>query len=138
MSKKGGYLVAWKHAYRSKEDGGLGIINLWNHNYALLLKFLLKFYHRLDLPWVHLTWEKLYSNGKPPHERKNVGFFWWRDIMSLATSFFLITKCKANRQIFVAFWSDHWDLGVVKVKFPQLHSFPRKKRCSVSQFLTWD
>jgi hypothetical protein len=39
VTKKGGYLVAWKHACRSKKDGSLGIINLRNHNTALLLKF---------------------------------------------------------------------------------------------------
>jgi hypothetical protein len=55
VTKKGGYLVAWKHAYKIKEDGGLGIINLRNHNVALLLKFLHKFYKRLDLPWVHIV-----------------------------------------------------------------------------------
>jgi hypothetical protein len=52
VSKKGGYLVAWKHACRSKEDGSLGIANLRNHNIALLLKFLHKFYNKMDLPWV--------------------------------------------------------------------------------------
>jgi hypothetical protein len=87
VSKKGGHLVAWKYAYCSKDDGGLGIINLRNHNTALLLKFLHKFYNKLDLPWVHLTWNKLYSSGKPPHERKYVGSFWWRDVMSLCQAF---------------------------------------------------
>jgi hypothetical protein len=33
-NKKGGYLVSWKFAYRSKEDGGLGIINLRHQNSA--------------------------------------------------------------------------------------------------------
>jgi hypothetical protein len=51
-----GRLVAWKRACCSKEDGGLGIINLKNHNSALLMKFMHKFYNKLDLPWVELTW----------------------------------------------------------------------------------
>jgi hypothetical protein len=58
--------VAWKHACRSKEDKGLRIINLRNHNSTLLMKFLHKFYNNLDLPWVKLPWEKLYKNGRPP------------------------------------------------------------------------
>jgi hypothetical protein len=73
--KKSGYLVAWKHACRSKEDARLGIINLGTHNTALLLKFLHKFYNKLDLPWVHQTWNYLYKNGNPPHERHGVGSF---------------------------------------------------------------
>jgi hypothetical protein len=35
----------------------------------------------MDIPWVSLTWECLYKNGTPPHERQHVGSFWWRDIM---------------------------------------------------------
>jgi hypothetical protein len=59
VTKKGGYLVAWKRACQSKEEGGLGIINLKNHNSGLLMKFLHKFYNRLDLPRVELTWQNL-------------------------------------------------------------------------------
>lgn len=52
ITKKGGCLVAWKHACRSKEEGGLGIINLRTQNITLLLMFLHKFYNKADLPWV--------------------------------------------------------------------------------------
>jgi hypothetical protein len=44
------HLVSWKFACRSKEDGGLGIINLRHQNSALLLKFLHKFYNKAELP----------------------------------------------------------------------------------------
>lgn len=43
LTKKGGYLVAWKTACRAKEEGGLGIIDLRTQNTAILLKFLHKF-----------------------------------------------------------------------------------------------
>lgn len=55
LSKKGVYLVALKSACRSKDEGGLGIIDLRTQNIALLLKFLHKLYNSLDLPWVKLT-----------------------------------------------------------------------------------
>jgi hypothetical protein len=48
-----------------------------------------KFYNKLDLPWVSLIWYCLYRNGSPPHERSGVGSFWWRDIMSLSTNYFM-------------------------------------------------
>jgi hypothetical protein len=88
MNKKGGYLVAWRKATRLKEQGGLGIIDLRAHNTTLLLKFLNKFYNRVQVPWVQLTWSVFYSRPIPPHHRKGVGSFWWRDIMSLSDNFF--------------------------------------------------
>jgi hypothetical protein len=114
VNKKGGYLVAWKHACHSKADGGLGITDLRTHNTALLMKFLHKFYNIADLPWVHLTWNHFYRNSKPPHERKNVGSFWWRDIMSLAPKFIQMSKCTVKSGTSVSFWHDPWDLGVLK------------------------
>jgi hypothetical protein len=74
LNKKACYLVSW-FACRSIEDGGLGIINLRHQNSALLLKFLHEFYNKAELPWVRLTWQFFYSNGKPPHERRYVGSF---------------------------------------------------------------
>jgi hypothetical protein len=118
LTKKGGYLVSWKQACRSKEDGGLGIINLRTQNTALLLKFLHKFYNKLDLPWVSLTWSCLYRNGSPPHGRSGVGSFWWRDIMSLFTNYFMIASCLVQKGDTKAFWKDSWDLSVLKMEIP--------------------
>lgn len=58
--------------------------------------------------------------------------------MSLVPKFHSMASCKANSGIFFAFWNDQWDLAVVKLKFPQLHSFARKKNYSLNQFLVWD
>lgn len=49
-------------ACRTKGEGGLGIINLKNYNLALLLMHLHNFYNHADIPWVSLTWTKLYRN----------------------------------------------------------------------------
>jgi hypothetical protein len=115
----------------------MGIINIRNH-LVLLVKFPHKFYNTLDLPWVQLTWQKMYSNGKPPHERKCVDSFWWKDIISFAPNFLLMTRCRVNNGLSVSSWNDHWDLGVVNALYTQLVSFARKKGCSVSQFLAWE
>lgn len=53
--KGGGCLVAWKLRAKSKEQGGLGIIDLKVQNSALLMKSLHKFYNHADVPWVALT-----------------------------------------------------------------------------------
>jgi hypothetical protein len=59
--------VAWNLVCLPKSEGGLGVINVEVHNDALLLKIFHKFFDRADIPWVHLVWEKHYSNGKLPN-----------------------------------------------------------------------
>jgi hypothetical protein len=49
---------------RPKDEGGMGVLDLKSQNEALLLKNIHKFFNKADIPWVHLVWEKYYSNGK--------------------------------------------------------------------------
>jgi len=70
--------AAWPMVTKSKEEGGLGVLDLKTQNEALLLKNFHKFYNRADIPWVHLIWEKYYSNGRLPNHVKK-GSFWWKD-----------------------------------------------------------
>jgi hypothetical protein len=75
----------------AKNKRGLGLIRLIIHNDALLMKHLHKFYSREDLPWVHLIWEKYYTNGKVSgHTLK--GSFWWRGLLRLLNTFKEIAK----------------------------------------------
>ena len=62
------------------------MINLKIHNDALLLKFLHKFYNKLDVLWVHLIWDTYYMD-KVPHATNPVGSLWWRDILKLTPIF---------------------------------------------------
>jgi hypothetical protein len=62
--------AAWHMVCLPKSQGGLGVINLTTQNEALLLKNLHKFFNRLDIPWVHLIWEKHYQNDKLPSTMK--------------------------------------------------------------------
>jgi len=63
---------------KTKEKGGLGVIDIEKQNEALLLKNLNKFFNKKDIPWVQLIWEKYYRNGKLLGHTKK-GSFWWRD-----------------------------------------------------------
>jgi hypothetical protein len=47
--------AAWKMVTRPKDEGGLGALDLKSQNEALLLKNLLKFFNKVDIPWVHLV-----------------------------------------------------------------------------------
>ena len=59
---------------RPKEEGGLGVLDIKTQNEALLLKHLHKFFNRADVPWVHLVWEKHYTNGRLPNHVKKAHF----------------------------------------------------------------
>ena len=77
ISRRGICLAAWEPSCRSKDEGGLGIIDMKNQNTTLLMKFLDKFYNHADIPWFKLTWSKLYQNTNiPPHERSPTGSLW--------------------------------------------------------------
>ena len=67
---------------KPKSKGGLGVINIKIHNDALLLKFLHKFYNKLDVPWVTMLWDNQYVH-QVPHAVDFVGSFWWKDILKL-------------------------------------------------------
>ena len=109
----------------TKDEGGLGVLNLGNHNEALLMKYLHKFYNREDIPWVSLVWEKYYSNGRLP-ENSNRGSFWWfihkyKDVARI--------DLKDGRTCLL--WSDMW-LGMApETSFPELYSFAKNKRITI-------
>jgi hypothetical protein len=66
LNKKDNCLEAWSKVQRPKSQGGLGIINLAAKNKALLLKHLHKFFNKVDIPWVNLTWKAFYSAALSP------------------------------------------------------------------------
>lgn len=121
----------------SKEQGGLGIIDIKDQNTALL-KFLDKFFNKSDIPWVKLTWSKLYANKQtPPQARSAVGSFWWKEIMGLFGKYQAMAICKPNSGDTVLFWSQIWtgQDQALKDLFPQLYSFAKKPKCSVQFFI---
>jgi hypothetical protein len=70
----------------TKEEGGLGVIDIEKQNEALLLKNLNKFFNNKDIPRAKLIWEKHYRNGKLPGYTKK-GSFWCRDILNYLPHF---------------------------------------------------
>lgn len=130
-------MVAWDTACKPKDQGGLGIIDIQNHNDALLMKFLDKFYNNAEIPWVSLTWTKFHSNEQtPPQVRSPVGSFWSKEVMKLFDKYKSFALCCPNRGNSVLFWADIWVDQAMKDKFPQLFSFTRKPKCSVRFFLS--
>jgi hypothetical protein len=100
------------------------------------MKFLDKFYNNANIPWVKLTWNKLYSNDQTPLQCKSpVGSFWWKDTLKIFDKFKDFTTCQPHRGNLVLFYSDIWVDQVMKDKLPQLFSFTRKPKCSVRFFM---
>jgi hypothetical protein len=132
--KKGGNLVAWPTVMLPKEKGGLGIINLRLHNDALLMKHLSKFYNRADVPWVHLVWSKYYSD-RVSHATREMGSFWWKDVLRLNILFRVIARCELGDGSTVCFWDDLWTDGILANKYPRLASFARTDGISILEVM---
>jgi len=79
-AENSGNLSTWPLVRKLKSKGGLGILNLSLQNEALLIKHMYKFYSRQDIPWVNLIWSSYYTD-KVSHASRDVGLFWWKDIM---------------------------------------------------------
>jgi hypothetical protein len=122
--QKGGNLVAWPVVMQPKEKGGLGVLNLQLHNDALLLKSLDKFYNKREIPWVQLVWWKYYQ-GKVPHAAREVGSFWWKDILRLSNLFRGIARCTIGDGSTVLFWDDIWMDHILSEQYPRLLSFAK-------------
>lgn len=129
--------VAWPMVCTSKDQGGLGVLNLGDHNKAMLMKYLHKFYNRDDIPWVGLVWESYYSNGRLPGNISK-GSFWWKDVTKLIHKFKSIAKVDLKDGMTCMFWSDKW-LGMIpKTSFPELYSFAKIKTITFSSVMNED
>lgn len=133
-SRKGGNHAAWPMLMKPKDKGGLGIINLYLHNDALLLKHLHKFYMKKDIPWVNLIWSTYYVD-KVPHATREVGSFWWKDIFRLDTLYRGIARCSIGDGSTVLFWQDQWSHNVLATMFPRLFSFAHNAHTSVKNIM---
>jgi hypothetical protein len=58
--------------------------------------------------------------------------------MSHSENFLMIATCNVGRGNSICFWSDTWNLGVLKWQFPQLFSFAKNQNISVEKFLSQD
>ena len=106
MDEKGMALVSWDKVCLTKTHGGLGILDLKVQNVGLLLKFLHKFYNRMDIPWVQLVWDTYYVDSIP-HATNVCGSFWWRDLVHLMPIYRGITHIQIKKGTYALFWKDN-------------------------------
>jgi hypothetical protein len=126
--------VAWPTVCRPKSQGGLGVLNIFAQNKALLLKNLHKFYNKANIPWVNLIWESYYEDSKLPGQRLE-GSFWWKSTIGLHDEFKAIARCNIGDGKSVYFWQDLWCNGCLDASFPCLFSFVKDKWMTVEKVL---
>jgi hypothetical protein len=119
---------------KPKAKGGLGVLNLKWQNDWLLVKQLHKFYNKVDTPWVNLIWTKYYQN-KVPHAAREVGSFWWKDVLRLNTQYRGIAKCSIGNVSTVLFWNDIWSDAILSSPIPRLFSYDSNQNASVKQIM---
>jgi hypothetical protein len=133
--EKSNSLAAWDMVCKPKKKGGLGILNLRIQNEGLLLKYLHKFYNKVDTPWVHLLWNTYYT-GKVPHTMAPCGSFWWHAVFSLSHIFRGIAVSYVNDGCSTLFWKDKWLSNINSEEFPRAFSYTKNEDISVRDFLT--
>lgn len=116
---------------KSKEEGGLGVLNLKTQSEALLLKHLNKFFNKEDIPWVSLVWESYYDSDTLLSQGRK-GSFWWRDILKLLDKFKGMAKVNINNGKSCYLWLDMWDDKVPKQVFLELFSFAKSQTSTLA------
>jgi len=122
---------------KSKSEGGQGVIDLKTQNEALLLKHLMKFFNKEDIPWVALIWESYYEAGSLPSMAKK-GSFWWKDILKLLDKFKGLARVNINNAKSFLLWSDMWNDKVPMIAYPELYSFIKSKNTILAEAKTSD
>lgn len=134
QQQRGGNLAAWSLVLTPTDQGGLGVINLRLQNDALLLKHLDKFYNSRDIPWLELIKWKYYQD-RVPHASRELGSFWWKDILRLSSLFRGISQCSVGNGKTALFWDDSWAGSVLSRSYPRLMSFAKNTRASVKDVM---
>ena len=109
-------------------------MNLRLQNDALLMKHLHKFYNQADIPWIKLIWFKYYEQ-KIPHAMREVGSFWWKDILRLNILYRSISHFIVGNGTTACFWEDRWHSSLLTNSYPRLASSSRSTTISVYEVM---
>lgn len=129
--------AAWELVCIPKDSGGLGVLNQYTQNESLLLKYLHKFFNKMDIPWVPLVWNCHYSDGSLP-AANNKGFFWWKDVLKSLVAFKGLASVTVLDGSSCLFWTDLWNNRLLESQFPELFSFAKYKLITVQSFINAD
>ena len=89
------------------------------------------------MPWYNLIWYGYYQH-KVPHGTREVGSFWWKDILRLNVLYRGIVRCTLRDGSTVLFWNDLWSDGIMSIEYPRLFSFAINQHILVKQIMEVD
>jgi hypothetical protein len=84
----------------------------------------------METLWIQLIWLRYYKN-KIPQASREVGSFWWKDILCLHSLYIEIAHCGIGNGATCSFWSDPWSANTLESKFPRIASFAKVNLISV-------
>ncbi|KAJ4808416.1 RNA-directed DNA polymerase (reverse transcriptase)-related family protein [Rhynchospora pubera] len=105
-------LLAWDRVCLPKDLGGLGVMNLRMMNISLMLKWLWLLVAKPSSQWstiVHLLISS--RNNTAPLTWNTLGFFFWKDLLSLRHIFTIATTAKVADGKKTLFWYANWGAG---------------------------
>ena len=85
-----------------------------------------------DIPWVGLVQECYYTHNRFPGSI-NSGSFWWRDVTKLIGKFKGLAKVNLHDGMTCLLWTDMWQDIILEINFPELYSFAKNKRITLSE-----
>lgn len=133
LSSKKPSKATWELVCSTKENGGLGVLDLEAQNQSLLLKNLHKFYNKANIPWVQLVWTCHYSNGSLPNTQKRRGSFWWWDSLKLLDQYKGMASALVQNGTSCFFWLDVWNHQLLSQSYPHLFSYVKDQKLTVLQ-----
>ena len=133
-------MVKWKIICRSKDQDGLGIINLSNFNLALKCKYLWNLLGSTQkLKWPNLVLNRYYTLnnlGSLLNLASNGSSLFLRELKKCFPVVNMISSFSIHNGKNIIFWENKWLRDrALKYVWPFLYSLTRKKKCSAESLL---
>jgi hypothetical protein len=134
--KKKYRLAKWGIICRSKDQGGLGILNLELQNKCLLSKWLFCLINS-DGAWQQLIRNKYLGSKTITQITKQPGDSqFWRGLMNVKEEFFSFGSFQLQDERLIKFWEDSW-LGATTLKeqYRNIYNIVRRKDATLPEIL---
>jgi len=137
--------VSWKNVCKSKQEGGLGMIDVRDFNHALLAKWKWRWLSEEKGRWKYILESKYEEGSEGTHSSLKLQSWWWRDFHKVCMEgrgqgwFQAEMGWKLGRSDRVKFWEDVW-VGNTNLKsvFPRLYSLSCNQSQTVEEVGVWE
>ena len=137
--------VSWENMCKAKEEGGLGLTDIRNFNYALLAKWRWRWLSDEGGKWKELLESKYGIDSESVQTPIKRQPWWWRDLHRVCREgegdgwFQAEIGWKLGRGDRARFWEDVWIENTnLKMLFPRLHSLLHNQGQRVEEVGVWE